>query len=330
MDRNLKCNVFGCDAELKEEAFVTTCSHIYCCDCAARTGLTSEDRSQRVCPACKTQLPNQYDVFQNYLNPAEDWKTNVLGGLSPSIIMECAGKALSFWGYQMAMEMAFLEGANRRLTVEYELMVSKYEKELSNQKATLDRQATEIENKRAEIEDLQQTNENLGSALKEKGRKLTQTEELYQKIKRKAMLEEIEHIEVYSTPQTHRHRAPGTTSMGLPNVQGLVAGTPRGTPKGTSRVNTDLSKGHLDPRQPQKPPIRFSGVGLGPGVAGLGGSRHTMIDTGATNYDSLSAPSISSRVGFRDNRAPQATAFTQNLAGQRHGAIAGSRGYGRM
>lgn len=102
-------------------------------------------------------------------------------------------------------------------------------------------------------------------------------------------------VEVYSTPQTHRHRAPGTTSIGLPNVQGLVAGTPRGTPKGASRVNTDLSKGHLDPRQPQKPPIRFSGVGLGPGVAGLGGSRHTINDTGATNYDSFSAPSISSR-----------------------------------
>ncbi len=25
MDRNLKCNVFGCDTELKDEAFVTTC-----------------------------------------------------------------------------------------------------------------------------------------------------------------------------------------------------------------------------------------------------------------------------------------------------------------
>lgn len=46
--------------------------------------------------------------------------------------------------------------------------------------------------RRIEIEDLQQTNENLGSALKEKSRKLTRTEELYQKIKRKALLEEIE------------------------------------------------------------------------------------------------------------------------------------------
>jgi hypothetical protein len=40
---------------------------------------------------------------------------------------------------------AFLEGANRRLTAEYELMVSKYEEKLSEQKATLDRQAKQAE-----------------------------------------------------------------------------------------------------------------------------------------------------------------------------------------
>jgi hypothetical protein len=80
-------------------------SHIFCNTCALQTGLTSENRNQRVCPACQTHLPNKHDVFQNYLNPSEDWKTNVLGGLSPAIIMECAGKALSFWGYQMTMEM---------------------------------------------------------------------------------------------------------------------------------------------------------------------------------------------------------------------------------
>lgn len=192
MDWNLKCNVLDCGAELKDEAIVTSCSHIYCCDCAVRTGLTSEDCSQRECPACKTQLPNQHDVVQNYLNPTEDWKTNVLSGLSPSIIMECAGKSLSFWGYQMTMAMKFLEGANRGMTAQYELIFSKYEKELDDHKAMLDRQAKELESRRIEIEDLQQTNENLGSALKEKSRKLTRTEELYQKIKRKALLEEIE------------------------------------------------------------------------------------------------------------------------------------------
>lgn len=46
---------------------------------------------------------------------------------------------------------------------------------------------------RLEIHDSRQTNENLVSSLREKSRKLTQTQELYEKLKRKAMLEEIEH-----------------------------------------------------------------------------------------------------------------------------------------
>lgn len=132
--------------------------------------------------------------------------------------------------------------------------------------------------------------------------------------------------EVRSTPQTHRHRAPGTTNMGPPNLQGAVSGTPRGTPKETPRV----SRGHVDLRQPQNPPMRFSGVGLGPGLAGLGSSRHTMDSNGATNHESFSAPSISSRAGFRDSRAPQATASAQSLTGQRHGVIVGSRAYDRL
>lgn len=39
------------------------------------------------------------------LNPSEDYKTSVLSGLSPESIMECAGRALSFWSYQMTQDL---------------------------------------------------------------------------------------------------------------------------------------------------------------------------------------------------------------------------------
>jgi len=79
--------------------------------------------------------------------------------------------------------------------------------------------------------------------------------------------------------------------MGLSSVQGVVAGTPRQSHRGTPGVNTDPSKRFYDP-QPPRVPNRFSGVGLGPS---LGASGHGMSGTGATTYDSFSAPSISSR-----------------------------------
>jgi len=39
------------------------------------------------------------------LNPTEDYKTSVLSGLSPNVIMECAGRALGFWAYQITQEV---------------------------------------------------------------------------------------------------------------------------------------------------------------------------------------------------------------------------------
>ena len=48
---------------------------------------------------------NPDDVVVANLNPTEDYKTSVLSGLNPNVIMECAGRALSFWAYQTMQEM---------------------------------------------------------------------------------------------------------------------------------------------------------------------------------------------------------------------------------
>jgi E3 ubiquitin-protein ligase CCNP1IP1 len=51
-------------------------------------------------------LPNPDDVVITNLNPTEDYKTSVLSGLSPNVIIECAGRALGFWAYQTTQEMS--------------------------------------------------------------------------------------------------------------------------------------------------------------------------------------------------------------------------------
>ena len=50
-------------------------------------------------------LPNPDDVVSTSLNPTDDYKTSVLSGLAPSIVVECAGRALAFWCYQSTQEM---------------------------------------------------------------------------------------------------------------------------------------------------------------------------------------------------------------------------------
>jgi len=84
---------------------VTTCSHIFCVPCSESLGLSNPDSNTRTCPACATNLANPDDAVVTQLNPSEDYKTSVLSGLSPSVIMECAGRGLSFHSYQTTQEM---------------------------------------------------------------------------------------------------------------------------------------------------------------------------------------------------------------------------------
>ncbi|EFQ33147.1 cyclin, partial [Colletotrichum graminicola M1.001] len=106
MEHTLKCNVLKCRKELGDQALVTTCSHIFCIECSNNHGLTGPVQERRgTCPACRSQLINPDDAVVTHLNLTEDYKTTILSGLSPNIIMECAGRALSFWAYQTTQEM---------------------------------------------------------------------------------------------------------------------------------------------------------------------------------------------------------------------------------
>ena len=105
MDFALRCNSLKCRAQLNDRAVVTTCSHIFCVACSESLGLANPNGGSRVCPACETQLSNPDDAVVTQLNPTEDYKTSVLSGLSPTIIMECAGRGLSFYSYQTTQEM---------------------------------------------------------------------------------------------------------------------------------------------------------------------------------------------------------------------------------
>lgn len=63
------------------------------------------------------QLSNQDDAVLAVLNPAEDYKTSVLSGLSPAAIMECAARGLAFWSYQATQEV-YVNLSNLRVGAE--------------------------------------------------------------------------------------------------------------------------------------------------------------------------------------------------------------------
>ena len=127
MDFSLRCNSLKCRVQLTDRAIVTTCrsdisvpwstflcipqlvntiiSHIFCAPCSENLGLANPGGGPRICPACSSSLVNPDDAVSTLLNPTEDYKTSVLSGMSPTTIMECAGRGLAFWSYQSTQEM---------------------------------------------------------------------------------------------------------------------------------------------------------------------------------------------------------------------------------
>lgn len=80
-------------------------SHIFCLPCSETLGLANPDSAARSCPACNTHLANPDDAVVTHLSPTEDYKTSVLSGLTPGVIMECASRGVAFWSYQATQEM---------------------------------------------------------------------------------------------------------------------------------------------------------------------------------------------------------------------------------
>ncbi|KAI6122725.1 hypothetical protein EV401DRAFT_1858534 [Pisolithus croceorrhizus] len=108
MDTDLKCNHLNCRKPLIDKAVVVSSPIVECAN--------ELFNASRLCPACESSLSEPDDVVVVCsLHPTDDYKTSVLSGLSPSVIMEICSRALSFWQYQIHQESSFQQAVSRNL-----------------------------------------------------------------------------------------------------------------------------------------------------------------------------------------------------------------------
>ncbi|KAK0206788.1 hypothetical protein DFS33DRAFT_619527 [Desarmillaria ectypa] len=183
MDTDLKCNRLTCRKSLTDKAVVTTCSHIFCVDCANELF-----NAARLCPACEASLTEPDDVVVCSLHPSNDYKTSVLSGLTPSIILEICSRAISFWQYQIYQESSFQQAVVRNLTdkntqiqKQLDSVVREANSELSllrNKIAELER---DVELERRKVRELQE-------ASRDRDREYQKLKAQHDKMKRKVLL----------------------------------------------------------------------------------------------------------------------------------------------
>ncbi|KII95823.1 hypothetical protein PLICRDRAFT_129839 [Plicaturopsis crispa FD-325 SS-3] len=183
MDTDLRCNRLTCRRALSDKAVVTTCSHLFCVDCANELF-----NAARLCPACETSLSEPDDVVVCSLRPSNDYKTSVLSGLSPSIILEICGRAIAFWQYQIHQENSFQQAVVRNLndkSAQAQKQLDNVVREANGEIGLLGNKVSELERdlevERRKVRDLQ-------DASRERDKEYTRLKTQFDRIKRKALL----------------------------------------------------------------------------------------------------------------------------------------------
>ncbi|RHZ45296.1 hypothetical protein Glove_682g37 [Diversispora epigaea] len=208
MEADLRCNVVQCRKVLNNEgrACVTTCS----LDCA-----NNSFTSALVCPACETSLTENDDIVFTDLTPSEDYKSSVLSGLRPDIIMEICSRALSFWTYQTTQEACFQEMMYKSLEEKYtqlEKQVQGIMRDFQTEITTL-RAKVQALTKDAELE--KRKSHDLAEQLQEKGRQFSKLQSMYDKLKRRSLVPTIQQT-INNTTTGIGNVGIGTRQSGVP------------------------------------------------------------------------------------------------------------------
>ncbi|XP_019855434.1 PREDICTED: E3 ubiquitin-protein ligase CCNB1IP1-like [Amphimedon queenslandica] len=181
-DDSLVCNFKKCRKRLTNFCWVTSCSHVFCDEDAER-----EFSRGRICPACETQLPGNHDITRVDLQPPEEYKSMVLAGLRPEIIMEIAARGLSFWSYQSHQEKLYHEYCSSKAKEKLQQNESYYEQMMSRTQAELTAVKAQAEALRKELDATKLKYNESSEKLMDKGRQYQKLQTLYDSLRRRTL-----------------------------------------------------------------------------------------------------------------------------------------------
>ncbi|KAF2131486.1 hypothetical protein P153DRAFT_286395 [Dothidotthia symphoricarpi CBS 119687] len=257
---------------------LTSPSHVFCTNCADVTGLSRSSNAHRTCPACNASLQNNDDVVVADLMPSEDYKTSVLSGLSPTIIMECASRGLAFHSYQTSQEIIYQEHLAKGLSEKYTTLSQQMDHLIHDANSQIKLLQDRMQAMQAEQTTLEANNHELSDAFQKKARAHQQAQNLYQTLKAQVMASHVANAagdEAEMTIQTARgdrfiDRVPGART-GSANFNLMGVGNQQ-----SRRQHNRAGSGSSGSSGQQR-----GGVGLGPMYAsqlqgrGLGSRAHT-------------------------------------------------------
>ncbi|XP_022782786.1 E3 ubiquitin-protein ligase CCNB1IP1-like [Stylophora pistillata] len=182
MDNDLLCNFRKCRKRLNTHAWVTSCSHIFCDEDGTR-----EFNKSLICPACETNLSAKFDVIRVDLQASEQFKSMVLAGQKPEVIMEICSRALAFWTYQTHQEKMYQDYVANKAREKASQLEQYYSQVLSKVQAEVSSLKTQTSNDKKELEDIKKRNNELSEKIMEKNRQYLKLQGMYDSLRRKTI-----------------------------------------------------------------------------------------------------------------------------------------------
>ena len=182
MDNDLLCNFRKCRKRLNTYAWVTSCSHIFCDEDGTR-----EFNKKLVCPACETNLSAKFDVIRVDLQASEQFKSMVLAGQKPEVIMEICSRALAFWTYQTHQERMYQDYVANKAKEKTTQLEQYYSQVLSKVQTELNSLKSQASTEKKDLDDAKKRCNELSEKLMEKNRQYLKLQGMYDSLRRKSI-----------------------------------------------------------------------------------------------------------------------------------------------
>ncbi|KAM0793548.1 hypothetical protein ACM66B_000985 [Microbotryomycetes sp. NB124-2] len=205
------------------------------------------------------------DVVQTVLNPPDSYKTSVLSGLTPPLILDIASRAMNFYTYQVQQEGAFqaliLKNAQERVAV-LEAQLSTITTEAKHKISLLEERVAradkELELERRKVREQQEMHKSNAKAY-------NKLKAQYDKAKQKALVNPVENGQAV----TGNIPGPFTSANATATRQPFAAVGESSTPA-RSASNAGSAFGSASGAGMLNPPGRMTWI-----AAGAGGASHT-------------------------------------------------------
>lgn len=192
---DIVCNLKNCRKTLENEAWITICSHAFCME-HGKQEFGNVSKNVVTCPACNTELSEKFDIVQADLNPSEGFKSIVLAGLKPDIIMDVAMRAISFWNYQIKEETRYHQNVGKYLREKLNNSENSNSALVQNLKMKLATNKSSVDSLQSELEKQKRQNEQYFVMLEEKERKIQKLKYQLDNLKRSSChINEIDETE---------------------------------------------------------------------------------------------------------------------------------------